>query len=177
MAVLMAFGRSSSLWSPLFVIFLLAFLFCSSSAIYLIRWLVKNDMRKTLMLPYAGEHTPHLPERRAIMRRAERLLLAVMATAAACTSGYLWRDHQLVVQSQTYWDVAILDKYSDSSFRIQPARMQDGQWDFCAPTSFQKNEQLRYITFEQKNGCKRLEYFQKLDPRLGEKLDAAISFR
>jgi hypothetical protein len=91
--------------------------------------------------------------------------------------GYASRDHQLISRSHTYWDVAILEKYSDSSFRIQPARMQDGQWDFCAPAPFQKHDELRYITFEQKNGCKRLEYFQKLDARLGEKLNAAISTR
>jgi len=87
------------------------------------------------------------------------------------------RDHQLINQSHTYWDVAILEKYSNISFRIQPARMQDGQWDFCEPVPFQKYDKLRYITFEQKNGCKRLEYFQKLNPRLGEKLNATISSR
>ena len=92
--------------------------------------------------------------------------------------GYGIRDHQLISNSHTYWDVAILDKYSDHSFRIQPARMQDGQWDFCAPVPFQKHDELRYITFEQKNGCKRLEYFQKLDSRIGEKINAAtISLR
>jgi hypothetical protein len=104
------------------------------------------------------------------------LILALALTATlrvGMALGYGKRDRELLDQSHTYWGVFILDKYSDVSFRIQPARMQDGQWDFCAPVPFQKHDELRYITFEQKNGCKRLEYFQKLDPRLGEKLNAA----
>lgn len=90
----------------------------------------------------------------------------------------MWiRDQQLLDNRHTYWDVAILDKYSDKSFHIQPARMQDGQWDFCAPAPFQKGNSLRYITFEQQNGCKRLEYFQIYQAQSGEKINAAIQMR
>lgn len=101
----------------------------------------------------------------------------MMMLAVGLALGYGARDRELIANSHTYWDVSILDKYSDISFRIQPARMQDGQWDFCAPAPFQKSDQLRYITFEQKNGCKRLEYFQKLDTRLGEKFNASAQTR
>lgn len=118
----------------------------------------------------------YIPEVQRQGRATIWIGLPILAIIAG-TAGYGIRDHQLNVNSHTYWDVSILERYSDSSFRIKPARMQDGQWDFCSPAPFQKSDELRYITFEQKNGCKRLEYFQKLDARLGEKLNAAISLR
>lgn len=173
--LILTFGKASSVLSA---IYWLASLFLCFAAGCVVLTATAKSTKKKLMPKSPPLFPPtFIPEVRQRGKVSIWVGLPVVAILAG-TAGYGIRDHQLTVNSHTYWDVAILDKYSDQSFRIQPARMQDGQWDFCAPVPFQKHDELRYITFEQKNGCKRLEYFQKLDSRLGEKLNAAtISLR
>lgn len=165
--------RSGQLYSVLSAISWLA----SLSVISLCIWIVLSGIRRHMKETVTTKGLYNIPKVRP--RGEVTIWIATMMTmlAIGLALGYGARDRQLVSNSHTYWDVAILEKYSDISFRIQPARMQDGQWDFCAPVPFQKSDELRYITFEQKNGCKRLEYFQKLDSRLGEKLNVTAQTR
>jgi len=68
------------------------------------------------------------------------------------------RDHQLVINRNTYTDVAInAPSSSDVDFDIQPARMQPIPSKLCnSLVDWKIGETLKDLTFEQKQGCKRV---------------------
>lgn len=109
------------------------------------------------------------------MQRASKTGMLLFGTLTGFGLGMGWRDHQLTTSRHTYWDVAIVERYNDRSFMVQPERMQHYRWDFCAPAPFDRGEQVKFITYEQQPGCKRLEYFKRYEME-GER-DAQLSTR
>jgi hypothetical protein len=107
---------------------------------------------------------------------ATMMVILTAILLAGVGLGYGRRDHQLISNERTYWGVTILDSYSPQSFHVQPERMQDYKWDFCSPAPFQKSQVFKFITYEQRNDCKRLEYFREEDHK-GEQTDAELSIR
>ena len=91
--------------------------------------------------------------------------------------GYGIRDHQLASRLVNYQDVAVVQKFSDDHFLIQPARMVPLDSELCSdsiPNDLKQGDTLEYFRFEQRDRCKRLiAYGRKAQ---GE-LNASIQMR
>lgn len=91
-------------------------------------------------------------------------------------SGMWRRDAQLANHQVTYLEVYIAEKSSDTSFKIQPARMAPIPTDVChSVVDWKQGETLTYLTYEQMKGCKRVIAYDRHSPE--RMTDARLSLR
>jgi hypothetical protein len=163
----------------------LAYLFGFSSIIINALWL-STTFRKRPMPNGEPLSSPTLPNSRSIadlpmppMRPRGRVTVWIglpVILLMGLAGGYAIRDHQLITNQQTYTDVAVLRKISDSEFLIWPDRMKQQHIQICAGSTvgWYEGEVLNDWTFEQRKGCKRvISYHEK---QKGE-IDASIQTR
>lgn len=71
--------------------------------------------------------------------------------------GYLYRSHELSINTVTYTDVLVKEKIADNHFKLQPARMIPIESKLCYSTvDWKQGEILCLLKFEQLKGCKRI---------------------
>lgn len=110
-------------------------------------------------------------------RQASKISILTLGLFLGFMWGFGYRDHVLNNAEQTYWDVDILEQFNERTFQVQPARMQDYKWEFCNVPPFRKGQVYKFITYEQQDTCKRLEYFRERDTPQKGKVNASLSAR
>lgn len=87
----------------------------------------------------------------------------------------MWiRDRQLNENTHTYFDVAILEKYSDSKYLLQPARMQPWIAVPCTPPDWERGQQMKFVTLEWKGKCLQIKAFEFYANSKGERVNASL---
>lgn len=96
---------------------------------------------------------------------------------AGYDAGYVYRDHELANNTHTYWDVIVLERYSDKRFKIQPAMATSGVWDTCLPQDWKSGQKMDWVTVEQRLGCKVIRYQHFYSDNKGERINASLQTR
>lgn len=73
-------------------------------------------------------------------------------------TGFFYRDHLLATNTHTYWNVVVLERFSDKTFKVQPAMTEGAEWTTCKPQTWQAGQVMDWVTIEQHLGCKDIRY-------------------
>lgn len=101
-------------------------------------------------------------------------MILILVLGAGLSLGYGVRDHQLVKNTHTYFDVKVLDKYSDTKYLLQPVRMQPWISNPCEPVYLSVGATMKFYTYEQMTipDCHRVKSFEFYANSKGERIDA-----
>ena len=161
--------RYGSLYSVLSVMSWLV----SLSVISLCIWIVLKGSRQNTSENVTTEDFLDVPKVRGLGEVTIWIATMMMVLAIGLALGYGARDRELSGNTQTYTDVAVLNKTADREFLVWPDRMRQQHITICpeSTVAWRVGEVLKDWTFEQRQGCKRVvSYHEK--PK-GE-TDAAI---
>lgn len=87
----------------------------------------------------------------------------------------MWiRDRQLLDNQHTYFDVIILEKYSQNKYLLQPARMQPWIAKTCSDVDWHVPQQMKFFTYEQMPDCMRVKAFVFYANNKGERVNASL---
>lgn len=98
-----------------------------------------------------------------------------MIVGLSLAAGYGIRDYQLVKNTHTYFDVDVLEKYSETKYLLRPARMQPWISNPCVPISLTIGHTMKFYTYEQMSipDCHRVKAFEFYTNSKGERVNAS----